>query len=104
MTARHRCFYQLFASKSCVVRHVQQVDENEDPVFDTVPDDAFTILAPDSRFGVGDPGEQIYFNTTPGLTLPLHSGERSFDLDGSVAEPGRGHRNGHHDHLPAHGS
>ena len=55
------------------------LDRSGDPVFETVPDDAFAILAPGSTHGVGDP--DLFLTSTPGQSL-THSGEGAFNLDG----------------------
>lgn len=61
------------------------LDRGGNPIFETVPDDGFAILAPGSTFGVGD--QQFYTSFTPGTVFPLPDPlpdtiGTAFDLDG----------------------
>lgn len=61
---------------------VPVLDRSGDPVLETVAEDAFAILAPDSRYGIGDPGSLLANDAASGLVFPDPGSAGAFDLDG----------------------
>lgn len=62
------------------------LDRNGDPLFETVRDNDFAMLAPGMSFGIGDPGQlfgQLPAGSTPSLPTVLpESVDNTFNLDG----------------------
>lgn len=58
------------------------LDDHGSPVFETLAADAFALLAPGSRYGIGDPGTVLANDAAPGLLFPDPGSAGSFDLDG----------------------